>query len=140
MQDELVADVERRQDVLGEGRRGVDDDEVVVLRLATRSTSRDRRAEDAVGLAGLGGAQTASSPLAGCLRHDRGEALLVEVAGHADHVDHGPFGQQLEADRHVAEGEVEVDEQGPAAGWRRGRRRGWSRRWSCPRRPWPRTR
>ena len=54
MQDDQVADVEGRQHVLGEGRRGVDDDEVVGA-LGHTEQLPDRRAGDAVGVTGLGG-------------------------------------------------------------------------------------
>lgn len=48
-------------------------------------------------------------------REDRGQAALVEVTGHGGQLLHGLVGLLVEVhgDRHVAEGEVEVDQQGP---------------------------
>ena len=137
-QDEDVAVVEGGQDVLGEGRRRVDDD-VVVGPLGDPQQLGDRRARDPVGVAGLGRRAAASRPLSWWVTTTL-QALLVEVTGHADQVGDRVLRQELQADAHVAEGEVEVDDAAPWPRSRRGRRRGWWRRSSCRPRPWRRRR
>ena len=114
---EGVGEVDRRQHVLGEAGRGVDDD-VVVAAPGHLDDLADRRDGDAVGVPRVvrGAEHVQATRL---VRRDEAvEGLVVDAAGHRHRVEDRPLRHQLEADRDVAEGEVEVDEQGlgPAAG------------------------
>ena len=106
--DDVGRVVDRRDDLGGEAGRRVDDDPVVVLAQDRVDLAQELGA-DRARLIGPPRRDEGVHPR-GVQRHERLELVPVEHAGGLREVVDGLLGRQPEAQRHVAELEVEVDE------------------------------